>query len=240
MCRWSFAANPPNRSRLAPWPALRERLAACYLMRPVMERRKWNPWTTAVRPGKSARQYRAFAALLWVASGGATAPTSIIEWNATRPLQWSDYQGHAPSNTEHSALTYSSVRSNSTFLDRQHIAHVVTCVVVKSKSWVKPDHSHDTTLLGHERLHFDITECNARALRSRLARMTSFDECANHIPMIRDSVNMAWNAVQDRYDLETSHGTLAKEQARWARKIAYELDSLAAYGEPRFVVALKP
>ncbi|HRN36984.1 MAG TPA: hypothetical protein PLL18_08735 [Flavobacteriales bacterium] len=40
--------------------------------------------------------------------------------------------------------------------------------------------------------------------------------------------------------METSHGTIAKEQARWAKKIAHTLDSLSAYSEPRFVVALKP
>ncbi len=137
-------------------------------------------------------------------------------------------------------MTYLSVLDKSTFLDREHISYEVTCVVVKSESWVRPEHNGDTVLLGHERLHFDIAECKARELRSRLRTIMSFDGCAQRIPTLRDSVNAEWKRVQDRYDAETSHGTIAMEQARWSKKIAQRLDSLSAYTAPRFVVELNP
>jgi hypothetical protein len=65
-------------------------------------------------------------------------------------------------------------------------------------------------------------------------------ECNQRLQVLRDSISSEWRGVHGKYDLETSHGTIAKEQARWAKKIAHTLDSLAAYSEPRFVVELKP
>lgn len=173
-------------------------------------------------------------------SFGAVPPNDLVEWNASRPLQWADFQGRVPEHSEHAALTYYSVRSNATFLDRQRLSHEVTCVFVKSRSWVRSERRTDTTLLQHERLHFDIAECNARALRSALLLVTSFEGATQKVPVVRDSVNAVWNRVHERYDTETSHGTIAPEQARWTKKIAHTLDSLSAYSEPRFVVALKP
>lgn len=70
--------------------------------------------------------------------------------------------------------------------------------------------------------------------------ITSLEASTIKVPVVRDSVNTAWNSIQELYDLETAHGTIAKEQARWAKKVAHTLDSLAEYSEPRFVVELKP
>jgi predicted secreted Zn-dependent protease len=94
-------------------------------------------------------------------------------------------------------------------------------------------------LLEHERVHFDIAECNARVLRSQLRTLASYDECVYRIQIVRDSVNAVWNNVQERYDTETAHGMITNQQARWEKNIAHTLDSLAVYSELRFVVELK-
>lgn len=165
----------------------------------------------------------------------------IIEWSATRPLEWSDYKGHVPYQTKHGAVTAYEVRSTNTFPNWTHVSYEVTCVMIKNRSWVKPEHRADSALLNHERLHFDLAECSARALRSSLQKeRVPIKDCNARLQVLRDSVHASWLNIEARYDLETSHGTIVEEQARWAEKIAHTLDSLAAYSEPRFVVELKP
>lgn len=179
--------------------------------------------------------------LLLLALVGAAPPNDVVEWNASRPLQWTDFQGRVPEHSEHAALTYCSTRSNNVFLDRERVSYEVISVVVKSKSWVRAEQKGNAALLDHERLHFDIAECSARSLRRELQlSRVSINECNHRLQLLRDSISSAWSRTQSQYDLETSHGTIAKEQARWAKKIAHTLDSLSAYSEPRFVVALKP
>lgn len=172
---------------------------------------------------------------------GATSPPDVVAWSPKRPLQWLDYQGRVPEQAQYGAVTGYKVRSTNTFPDWHHVEYKVVCVMIKDASWVKPEHRADSALLSHERLHFDIAECSARTLRRSLQQnRLSIQECNQHLQLIGDSINTDWLGVQDLYDLETAHGTVAKEQARWAKKIAHTLDSLAAYNEPRFVVELKP
>lgn len=169
----------------------------------------------------------------------ASIQTNDIEWNAIRKLHWSDYRGQVPSNPEHSAITSYSVHSDSRFLDTRRVSHTVQCLFHPKQSWVQFTHLSDSTLLRHEQLHFDIAECNARALRSALCGLTSYSTLPVRVSQVRDSINTMWELVQANYDVETSHGTIIKKQALWAKKIAHTLDSLAAYSEPRFVVELK-
>jgi hypothetical protein len=184
---------------------------------------------------------KATLCLLLLVSVGATVPAGVIEWSSSHHLQWSDYQGRIPYQPDHGAVTAYEVRSTNTYPDWHHVTYEVACVMLKCKSWVKPEFRTDSALLNHERLHFDLAECSARALRSSLHKeRMSIKECNQRLQLLRDSINTTWLDVQDRYDAETFHGTIAKEQARWARKIAHTLDSLAAYSEPRFVVELKP
>jgi hypothetical protein len=178
--------------------------------------------------------------LLILASVRATVPSDVIQWGNVYPLQWTDYKAQVPHQAEHGAVTAYEVRSTNKFLDWQHVTYEVTRVMIKNRSWVKPEFRSDSALLGHERLHFDLAECSARALRSRLhMERTSVKECNQRLEELRDSTHGSWLSIEARYDLETAHGTVAKEQARWARKIAHTLDSLAAYNETRFVVELK-
>ena len=165
----------------------------------------------------------------------------VVMWSTTRPLQWSDFQGAVPYQSPYGAAIKYEVRSTNSFPDWHHVVYEVTCVMVKGGSWVKPECRADTALLNHERIHFDLAECSARSLRSQLQHeRVSIKECNQRLQLLRDSINASWLSIEGRYDLETTHGTVAKEQARWAKKIAHTLDSLAAYSEPRFVVELKP
>lgn len=179
--------------------------------------------------------------LLVLVSVGASAPNDVLEWSASRSLQWSDFQGQVPKHSEHAALTYCSTRSNNVFLDRERVSYEVISVVVKSKSWVRPEQKSNAALLNHERLHFDIAECSARSLRKELQlSRVSINECNQRLQLLRDSIGSVWSGMHSQYDSETSHGTIAEAQARWAKQIAYMLDSLDAYSEPQFVVELRP
>lgn len=178
--------------------------------------------------------------LAFVSIGGVPHSTNI-EWSSTVPLQWSDYQARVPHGAKYGAVTAIEVHSTNTFPDWHRVVYNVTCVMIRDRSWFKPEFMSDTALLNHERRHFDLAECSARSLRSILQReQVSIEECNQRLQILRDSVYHVWVSVDMRYDLETSHGTIAKEQERWTKKIAQTLDSLSPYSEPRFVVELKP
>ncbi len=55
-----------------------------------------------------------------------------------------------------------------------------------------------------------------------------------------DAMNYGYHTDAYGRKLRNRPYTIAKEQARWANKVAHTLDSLAAYSEPRFVVELNP
>ena len=106
-----------------------------------------------------------------------------------------------------------------------------------NKSWVNPQlfaqPDHDAAAaqaLRHERLHFDITEVQARLLRqffSTLSRpcVRSEDELAR----LGNRFLAQEDETQRRYDADTRHGLNAVAQAGWEREIGASLKSLAPF-----------
>lgn len=84
-------------------------------------------------------------------------------------------------------------------------------------SWVDGN-SKKEYLLGHERLHFDITELHARILRKKLKEI-NFDELNSDPKKVLDSVyeivEKDRREMQTRYDRETNHSLNKEIEAKW-------------------------
>ena len=151
-----------------------------------------------------------------------------IDWTESRRLSWNDFKGVVPElkSQEFVAETASELEfqfrsgafSSALTLDLQ-------CRFITEKSWVRSDAANDY-VLGHEQLHFDITELYARMLRKRLqdAQLTSKDQ--SKAAQMFNTISEEHRLRQERYDRQTKHGLLKDQQKQWKAMILLELAGL--------------
>ena len=80
----------------------------------------------------------------------------------------------------------------------------------------------DSQLLEHEQIHFDIAEVTARKIRARFADFKNACAEPGGTDAIQQMVVEADRELQEeqqRYDRETAHGTNARVQDQWRRRI---------------------
>jgi len=163
----------------------------------------------------------------------------IICWQEGIKLRWGHFQskfhpwGEAyTKSTKYGACVSAEIAVDPYKDSRGKNNFNVKCFFKKQESWVR-----DSTfvlqfaLLAHERLHFDICELFGRKIRQVIAREYALghnvfgSELGEEIKCLL----MENEDLDALYDQETSHGTIAKEQQRWAALIKRELASLEAY-----------
>jgi len=138
-----------------------------------------------------------------------------ILWENNRPLSWSDFQGEPDYDNDFvKALTASSIRYVYSCQDDGYIGFNIDAVFKKSQSWVKEE-AHTNYHLGHEQLHFDITELHARKLRNLLTEKNyKCDELSQFQNTITESLDK-WRMEQRVYDHETFFSVKESEQSQW-------------------------
>jgi len=149
---------------------------------------------------------------------------SDILWIADRPLTWSDFEAEPDYDNDFiKALTASSIRYSYGCKDGE-IDFQIDAIFKKDQSWVK-EVARTSYHLGHEQLHFDITELYARKLRKVLKekkypchRMYAFEQT------IKDHLEK-WRLEQRTYDKETFFSVKEEEQSNWYFQINLQLDS---------------
>jgi len=138
-----------------------------------------------------------------------------ILWENNRPLTWSDFQGIPDYENDFvKALTASSIRYVYGCQDDGMIGFKISAVFKKSQSWVK-EVAHTNYHLGHEQLHFDITELHARKLRTLLAEKAfTCEQMLEFQQTIHSSLDQ-WRLEQRVYDMETYFSVKEAEQSQW-------------------------
>lgn len=146
-----------------------------------------------------------------------------ILWQAERPLTWADFEA-APDyeNNFVKALTASSIRYSYGCQEGEIVFHI-EAIFKKDQSWVKEE-ARTGYHLGHEQLHFDITELYARKLRKALKeenfpchRMYAFEQTIKEY--LRN-----WRTEQLKYDRETFFSVRKEEQSHWFYDINIQLE----------------
>lgn len=79
-------------------------------------------------------------------------------------------------------------------------------------------------LLEHEKLHFDIMEIFTKKAQDSLDKMIFYPFSEKY--KVVDYFLEAADSLQDRFDYETNHGTLIKENQKWDTMIKQELKKL--------------
>ena len=143
-----------------------------------------------------------------------------ILWSATKQLTWDDFEGIADTTDVFTgAMTYSEIKIDKSHLENKIPTLKVGCYFIKNRSWkiVTDDYS-----LGHEQLHFDITELFARKIRKSLDSLNKKKiEKTEQYQKVIDCYMKNLESYQDLYDNEVYFNE--KKQAYWRKKIALDL-----------------
>lgn len=153
-----------------------------------------------------------------------------IAWSPKHRLAWSDFKGSIPPNAVAAATTASGISyeySAQLLFNEVEIDFEVTAYFYPTESWYKPAVC-DSIVLGHEQLHFDITELFARRMRKKLQSATFSSNLKEEVRNIYDQTLKELSDLQERYDWETDFSRNHEEQTRWNQQIA---EALALMGD---------
>ncbi|QWX84548.1 DUF922 domain-containing protein [Cellulophaga sp. HaHaR_3_176] len=161
-----------------------------------------------------------FISLLFVINDGEQDDETIL-WESDKKLNWEDFKGE-PQNQRAAAVTASGLtyRFSTTKNNGEVIAidYEVTSFFYPNISWYRPEVCDDI-ILGHEQLHFDITELYARKFRKLLSEKKFTNDAKNEIKVIYQEINTALNDFQNQYDKETNFSRNREQQSLWSKNI---------------------
>ena len=172
-----------------------------------------------------------FVILLMLVMSGLYAQDKEITWQKERRLTWEDFQGPPKMDQDYAAQTYSGISYgfNATVTNGEVVVqYEVNCYFVLNKSWVKPQYA-DNYLLGHEQLHFDITELMTRKLRKRFSEKKFTENVKKEMRAIYETVNKERVEMQRKYDEETEHSKIEDKQKEWEVFVVQELQKLSEF-----------
>ena len=174
---------------------------------------------------------------------------ALIEWNPERLLTWDDFDGPVPERVGDNRVAAASVSLSWSYeymlewsrnTCRFSINKIESAALFHPEtSWVRPGHRNDA-VLGHEQVHFDITEWYKRRFERETAAFVGVDrscrggneqaaaryiqrEISRLVGSKYDEIWQQYRREQEAYDSETRHGIDTARQAEWAAKVAAEL-----------------
>lgn len=159
-----------------------------------------------------------------IATNGALT-VKQFQWKDHARLSWEDFKGPvSTSHDESAAATCCSIGFKTTApVDGGKPGLVVYNTFYVNKSWVRED-AHLQSILDHEQGHFDLCEIYTRKLRERMSTLDlSSPGIKQQMMDIYAQVSNEYEARQQAYELETTHGTNFAEQRKWQQAIASEL-----------------
>lgn len=148
-----------------------------------------------------------------------------ISWNADKLLSWNNFKGKAPQNTRAAAITASGITyqfSTSGTSDNMQVDFEISTHFYPNKSWYQPEICDDV-ILGHEQLHFDISELYARKMRKRLANTKFTQNVKAEVKSIYRETLKELDDFQNTYDDETNFSRNLEQQLIWNEKITKAL-----------------
>ncbi len=148
-----------------------------------------------------------------------------IPWSPDRKLQWSDFKGTHFKTEWAAATTASGISYSFSSYEKEgqwYLDLLVTCEFYPDKSWYQPELC-DSAILGHEQLHFDISEFFARKMRQRLSKSKFTKNVKAEVRSIYKEVLKELSYFQNKYDHETNFSRNPEKQNEWNKRIAKAL-----------------
>lgn len=148
-----------------------------------------------------------------------------IVWKASQSLSWSDFKCKAPENYRAAAITASGITyrfSTRGLQENLEVDFEITAHFYPHKSWYKPAVC-DAAILGHEQLHFDISELYAQKMRESVKNTKFTSNVKVEVKVIYNQILKELDAYQNAYDDETNFSRNREAQLIWNDKIAKAL-----------------
>lgn len=145
-----------------------------------------------------------------------------IVWAKDRKLTWKDFKGTPPEDSGAAAITGSGITYKfSTYYrgGKRRVEFNVSTFFYPNSSWYRP-HLCNDLILGHEQLHFDITEIYARKMRKELDSTSFSKNIKEEVRAIYKRINKELNDFQNLYDASTNYSRNEEQQIIWNKKIA--------------------
>lgn len=157
----------------------------------------------------------------------------VISWSETYKLSWADFKSKPNNNESTAAITASGITFgfSITQTDKNQVLSFTSEVhahFYPKQSWYKVEQTDDH-VLGHEQLHFDITELYARKFRERIGKLKVSNNIRRELKGVHQSINKELAEIQNAYDNETDYSRNYETQAKWVAFVKTELEKLAKY-----------
>lgn len=166
--------------------------------------------------------------LIWlVLHLGYGQEDEVILWTPDRKLSWTDFKGRPSNISSAAATTASGITYSFSAQGTREVMELdfkVDTYFYPDKSWYKPQLANPN-ILGHEQLHFDISEVFARKLRQILARTKFTNNAKAEVKEIYSNVLRELNDYQHLYDSETNFSRDTVQQSIWNKKIGKALNN---------------
>ncbi len=155
-----------------------------------------------------------------------------IPYIANQPLKIDDFKGVPQGNGPEMAITASGIglRYNSVTTDGQIVLDIVISPTFnKNFSWFK-EAGKNPKVLAHEQVHFDITALKACEFVNAL-RKNNFTKAdyTKDLEKLQKQFEDETKDMENRYDNETSHGTIIAKQLEWEKDIKGMLERCGCY-----------
>lgn len=158
--------------------------------------------------------------------------TPVISWTELYKLSWNDFQGNPDNKIRAAAITasgitfgYSIKQANGNVID---FTTKVEAHFYPEESWYKPNLA-DNHILGHEQLHYDITELYARKFRKEIESLNPNNDIRKILNKLHNKINKELDEMQNLYDSETNYSIDIDNQLRWQLYISKKLDELSEF-----------
>ena len=159
--------------------------------------------------------------------------TAEISWSSSYKLTWKDFKGKPNLDSDAVATTASGITFGYS-IDKSSTRGVIgfkTSVFAHfypEHSWCKKD-IVDDHVLGHEQLHFDITELNTRYFREKIAKLKPNSNIADMLNALHKETNSTLAKMQQQYDNESDYSIDKEAQSKWAIFVAKELKRMQKF-----------
>lgn len=157
----------------------------------------------------------------------------VLSWSASKTLSWEDFKAKPNLNDAAVAITASGItfKFSITKTDKNEVLSFTTNVhahFYPEQSWYKIEQA-DSHILGHEQLHFDITELFARKFRYRISQLKLSNNIKSQLKKIHNDINTELSQMQNKYDSETDYSRNFESQTNWGNFISKELEKFSKY-----------
>lgn len=155
-----------------------------------------------------------------------------MSWSESYKLSWADFEGKPNYQVNAVAITASGISFG--FSVKETNSKIVSfttevfCHFYPEQSWYKPAVA-DAHVLGHEQLHFNITELYARKFRQRISKLKVSNTIKTELRQLNKTINKELADMQDKYDAETNYSRNFENQSKWESYISEELKKLSKY-----------